>query len=216
MKKIIFLAGLLLCCTAAFSLKAQTTEEILTRMGEALERSDGEGCYMVMDIKMPIVGTVSSATWMLGDKFRIEMKVKGKEATMWSDGKTDWEYNPGKNEITISDAKEDESSDAEDNMEMFDGITDGYDVILQKQTASAWYFLCKKQKGNTDRDAPKKMDLVVSKATYLPISLKATLKGVTVTLRDIAVGVREDQVTFNRDKYPNARIVDKRKAVSTI
>ena len=54
------------------------------------------------------------------------------------------------------------------------------------------------------------MDLVVSKATYLPISHSVKEKGVTVTMRDFAIGVSEEQVTFDPAKYANAKIIDKR------
>jgi outer membrane lipoprotein-sorting protein len=93
---------------------------------------------------------------------------------------------------------------------MFSGITDGYDVTLKKETADAWYFLCKKSKTNTDKDDPKSIDLVVAKGTYYPVSLKAKLSGVTMTLRDVSFGVTEQQVTFNPKDYPTATIVDKR------
>ena len=90
-------------------------------------------------------------------------------------------------------------------------LTDeGYDVKLKKETADAWYFVCNKSKTNTVKDDPKKMDLVVSKTTYLPISTSVKEKGVTVTMRDFAVGVTEEQVTFDPAKYANAKIIDKR------
>ena len=55
------------------------------------------------------------------------------------------------------------------------------------------------------------IDLAIAKNTYYPVSLKATVSGVTMTLRDIAFGVTEKQVTFNPKDYPTAKIVDKRK-----
>ena len=81
---------------------------------------------------------------------------------------------------------------------------------MDKETDMAWYFRCVKSKTNKDKDDPKNMDLVVSKATYLPISLKTTLKGVTVTLRDFTVGISEKDVTFDASQYPTAKIIDNR------
>jgi len=62
----------------------------------------------------------------------------------------------------------------------------------------------------TPEEIVAKMDLVVSKATYLPISTTVKEKGVTVTMRDYAIGVTEEQVTFDPAKYADAKIIDKR------
>ena len=93
---------------------------------------------------------------------------------------------------------------------MFKGVTDGYDVSIKKETVDAWYILCKKSKSNTKKDDPSTMDLVVAKGTYAPVSLSSRVAGIAITLRDIKYGVTEDQVTFDKSKYPNVVVVDKR------
>lgn len=201
------LVSLFAALFAASALLAQTTEEILARMDQECNRFDTEGVVMVLDMKIPLLGTFSTQMYILGDKSKGVLDVKGKKAIMWSDGTTDWEYDASKNELTIKNA---EPSDAEDSMNALNGITDGYDVKLKKETAEAWYFVCTKSKDNTNKDDPKKMDLVVSKATYLPVSTTIKEKGVTVTMRDFAIGVSEEQVTFDPAKYANAKIIDKR------
>ena len=65
--------------------------------------------------------------------------------------------------------------------EMLDDITKGYDVSLVGETGDTWEILCKKSKSNTSKDDPSKMDLVFSKNTYLPVSLKTNMKLITVT-----------------------------------
>ena len=55
------------------------------------------------------------------------------------------------------------------------------------------------------------MDLVVAKGTYYPKSLSASMSGVTTTLRDIAFGVSDEDLTFDAADYPGVKIVDKRK-----
>ena len=206
MKRILSLFAALVCTLAAF---AQTPEEILTRMEEAVNNHEEEGSILGLDIKIPILGTMSTKTWMLGDKMYIETKVMGKDALIWSDGTTQWTYIPSKNEIEIEDDKP-SSSSAEGDMEMLSGIADGYDVSIKKETAEAWYIQCKKSKDNKNEDDPKKMDVVVSKADYHPISLSTKMKGVSVTLHDIGFGVTEEKVTFDINKYPGAKITDKR------
>ena len=93
---------------------------------------------------------------------------------------------------------------------MMDGITHGYDVVLEKETADVWYFLCKKQKTNKDKDAPKKMNVSVKKGTYALDRFQASMSGVTITIYDMSIGVKEEDVTFDISRYPNAKIVDER------
>ena len=203
-KAIISILAALLTATALF---AQTPEEVIARMDQETARFDTEGFSMVMEMKIPLLGTFPTQMNTLGKKYKAIIEIKGEKAITWSDGVTDWDYDASKNELTITNAT---SSDAEDSMASLSGITDGYDVKFKKETADAWHILCTKSKTNTNKDDPKKMDLVVSKATYLPISHSVTMKGVTVTLRDFVLGVTEEQVTFDPSQYPDAKIIDKR------
>ena len=149
--------------------------------------------------------------YTLGDKYKAILEVKGKKVITWSDGITDWDYDEPNNEITITRADPSGSdTGAEGSLSALDGITDGYDVKLKKETADAWYFHYTKSKTNPKKDDPKAMDLVVSKTTYLPISTSISEKGVKVTLHDFVVGVTEKDVTFNLSDFPKAKITDKR------
>ena len=190
---------------------AQTPEEIISRMEAEMDKHDEkEGLAMTMDMKIPILGTFSSRTYTLGDKYRIEVNEDGKQTISWSDGKTDWTYSSEKNEIEIKKHEVKEKTETEGDAKMFSGITDGYDVKLDKETSDSWQFLCKRSKSNPDKDAPKKMTLIVAKGTYMPISLSAKVSAITITMRDLSYGVTEEQVTFNPKNYPTATIVDKR------
>ena len=190
---------------------AQTPEEIISRMeAEMAKHDEKEGLAMTMDMKIPILGTFSSRTYTLGDKYRIEVSEDGKQSITWSDGQTDWNYSSEKNEIEIKKHEVKEKTETEGDAKMFSGITDGYDVKLDKETSDSWQFLCKRSKSNPDKDAPKKMTLIVAKGTYMPISLSAKVSAITITMRDLSYGVTEEQVTFNPKNYPTATIVDKR------
>ena len=122
---------------------------------------------------------------------------------------TDWDYESSKNTVTIKPHKADGNSEA-DNAKMMEGITEGYDVRLKKETADTWQFRCTKSKTNTNKDDPKNMDLIVSKATYLPVSLTARAGGLTITMRDVSIGVSEQEVTFDASQYATAKIIDER------
>lgn len=190
---------------------AQTPEEIISRMeAEMAKHDEKDGLAMTMEMKIPILGTFSSRTYTLGDKYRIEVAEDGKQTITWSDGKTDWTYSSEKNEVEITKHAVKEKTEAEGDAKMFNGITDGYDVKLDKETTDTWQFVCKRSKSNPDKDAPKKMTLIVAKGTYMPVSLSASVSLMTITMRDLSYGVTEKQVTFNPEDYPNATIMDKR------
>ena len=157
-----------------------------------------------------IHGTMTTKSWMLGDKMRMEATAAGIKVITWTDGKTEWTYNTKTNKVEIKKAVDGSSSDSGGDTELFSGIANGYEVILDKETEKAWYFTCKKLKTNTDKDAPKKMTVVVAKGNYYPLSLSTKMSGITITMRGISFGVTEKQVTFNKSDYPTATIEDKR------
>ncbi len=205
MKKALSFLASILFAVVSF---AQTPQEIVSRMEEEMNKHENDGVAMTVDLKIPILGTVSSKTYAIGEKARIEAEMMGVAIITWTDGVTDWTYDSKSNEIEIK--KSGASSSNEGDAEMFSNITEGYDVTLSKETADAWYFQCRKSKGNTNKDDPKNIDLVVAKGTYYPVSLSAKIKGITMTMRNLSFGVDEKMVTFNASDFPDARIVDKR------
>ena len=186
---------------------AQTPEEIVSRMEAEMNSHAGEGIAMTVDIKIPILGTATSRSYVYGSKLRVEMKMMGAQVVTWSDGETSWTYVSKDNSLTIQSAGHKKANTGD--VELFMGITDGYDVSMKKETADAWHLLCKKSKGNKDEDDPKTMDLVVSKKNYYPLSLKASMSGMTMTMRDISFDVTEADVTFDPSKFPGVKIIRK-------
>ena len=189
---------------------AQTPEEILAKMEAMMDQHENDGVYMIVDIKIPILGTMSTKTYARGEKIRLEAEAMGVAITTWYDEENEWTYNSKTNEVEITKMKPDAKTDEGGDIEMLEGLADGYDVTLKKETDKAWYLLCKKSKDNTDKDAPKTIDLVVAKGTYMPLSLSAKVSGVSMTMRDFSFGITEQQVTFNPKDYPGVKITDKR------
>lgn len=203
--------ALLTALTLVVAAYAQTAEEIVARMDAAMEQVSAEnGFRMTMDIKIPILGTMSSDAWSLGDKMRLEAQMMGKKLVTWQDGQTEWTYDAGENTITIENQDKTKKSDEEENMKMFQSATEGYDVSIAKETSSAWTIKCKKNRFNTNKDDPKNMEIVIAKDTYYPMSLSAKVDLVTVTMRNLKFNVTEEEVTFNKADYPGATIIDKR------
>lgn len=208
MKKLIAIISFIAMATATM---AQTAEEIVTRMeAEMSKHNESEGFAMTMDIKMIIIGTMSSRSYVLGDKMRIEANRDGKDFVTWSDGKTEWSYDSEKNEIEITNAKPKEKTNTDGDTKLFKDITVGYDIKIDKETATEWHIRCKRSRSNPDKDAPKRMDLVVAKETYWPVSLSTSVTAASVTMRDISFGVTEEQVSFDPKEFPQATIVDNR------
>ena len=208
MKKIITAIAALLGAFAAF---AQTPEEIVSRMEKEMDKHKDDGVVMTIDMKIPLLGTMTSRSYVLGDKVRLDATAMGVTIITWSDGKTKWTYTDKDNTIEIENEDPKKPTQSDGDTAMFSGVADGYDLSIKKETDKAWYILCKKSKTNKEKDDPKTMDLVISKADYNPVSLSATLSGVTMTMRDIAFNVTEKDVTFNPSDYPDAKIEDKRK-----
>ncbi|MBO4444240.1 MAG: hypothetical protein J5814_05690 [Bacteroidaceae bacterium] len=207
MKRLFALATVLTFVVAAF---AQTPQEILSRMETELDKHEADGVSMITDVKVPIVGTISTKTYMLGDYFRMETKTMGIDVIVWEDDKSTWTYNSKTNEVKIEKAKVTVNSEPEGDLDMFEGLTDGYDITLAKETDKAWFFTLKKQKTNKSKEAPKQMDISVSKGTYLPLSLSAKVSGMTMTMHDISFGVSKSKVVFNAADFPGVTIKDER------
>ena len=209
MKKILYI--LVTLVLSSVSVFAQTPDEIIAQMDQVMEKHEAkDGFAMVMEMKIPILGTFASAVKSWGDKMRMEMDVKGEQMITYIDGDTEWDYNVKEKVIKIKKRDVTKKSKEEENMKMFQSATEGYDVSISKETDKAWFLRCKKNRSNTNKDDPKNMDLVIAKGTYMPISLSAKVSGITITMRDLDFNVTEKDVTFNQADYPGVKVVDER------
>lgn len=207
MKKLFCIIGALLWSVMAL---AQSPEEILNRMSDVWEEHEKDGLIMTVDTKIPVLGTMTMKNYSLGNKTRTEGKMLGVQVIIWDDGVTEWTYTEKTNKLEIKNSPVGTSSDGGDS-ELFNDVTDGYDISLKKETDDAWLLLCKKSKTNTDKDAPKTVEIMVAKNTYYPISLKTKMSGVSLVLRDISFDVKEEFVTFRMEDYPGVKVEDARK-----
>ena len=202
--------ALLAACALAVAAFAQTPEEIINKMEEVMDKLEVDGIVMTMDVKVPILGSMSSKVWSRGEKARIEAEMLGVKMITFTDGETEWEYNSKENKVRIKHQDTTQESQEESNAELFDAISEGYDVSLSGETATAWNIRCKKSKNNKNKDDPKTMDLVVAKGTYYPVSLSAKVSGLSVKMYDLGFNVSEKQVTFSPADFPGVTIIDER------
>lgn len=205
MKRLFFTLAALLSALGAF---AQSADEIIARMDEVMSGSESEGLEMTLDIKIPILGTISSKSYTRGDKLRMETEAAGLKLIEFTDGDCMYTYNSSENSITIETV--DLGKKAEGDAAVFGDIDDGYVSTITKETDTAWYIRAKKDKSNKDKDAPKTIDIVIAKGTYVPVSLSMSASGTKITMRDISIGVEESYVTYNPSDYPDAKVIDNR------
>ena len=207
MKRFIVLLAACLLSVAAF---AQTPQEIIDKMEEVMDKLEVDGLVMTMDVKIPILGSMTTRAWSRGDKTRIEGEMLGVKIINFTDGETEWEYNTKENKVRIKHQDASKESQEESNAQLFDIISEGYDVSLGSETASAWTLRCKKSKSNKNKDDPKSIDLVVAKGTYYPVSLSTKVSGISVKMYDLGFNVTEKQVTFDPAEFPGVTIIDER------
>ena len=188
---------------------AQTPEEIISRMKAIWEEHQNEGIIMTLDTKMPLLGTITMREYILGNKFRTEGKTLGIFATVWDDGVTVYSYADKTNTLKIKNSSG-KTAAGDGDEKLFIKVSEGYDLSIKKETADSWLILCKKSKDNPDDVLPDKMEVTVAKGTFFPISLKAKVVGIGITMRDISFGVNEDYVTFRMEDFPDVVVEDKR------
>ena len=83
----------------------QSAEEVVQRMEKAMAGHEAEGAVVGMDMKIPIIGTVTTKTWIVGDKMRTEGGAAGVKFTSWQDETTIWTLTEkdGKRSMVITD-----------------------------------------------------------------------------------------------------------------
>lgn len=208
MKKILCLFAAIMLAMTAFVAGAETPEEIVSRMEAAINSRAEDGIAMTIRVKVPIVGEMCTKTYSRGKKSLTKSNVKGVDCFVWTDGGQIWTYNNKTNEIYYAKSS---SSPDNDNMALFDGIADGYDLCLVEEDEKSWTLKGSKMKSNEDDEAPKKLEIVIAKGSYYPVCLNTKMKGISMKMEEITFGITEEQVTFNRDKFPGVPIIDKSK-----
>lgn len=210
MKRIICSLTALVCVTITF---AQTGLEIVNRMNEVINSHNSDGVSMYIDVKIPVLGGVTTKTMHLGNKTRLEIDVSDNKIITFLGDTVQWLYTPGNNEAKIMASNEGTNNPAADSgmdIGMFDGLAEGYDISIKSENLVKWELACKRKRSNPDKDAPKNITIEVRKETYHPLSCSSKIMGMSFTMRDFTFGVPEEMVTFNPDDHPGVKITDQR------
>ncbi len=210
MKRILCFAIAFLSATMTF---AQTGAEIVNRMNERINARRSEGISVIAEVKIPIVGTVSTKTSALGDSRRVDVRMKERDVITFSQQDTTWIYTVQDNSVLITTdtiMSKVNSSNPEGNIDMFGDIVEVYNITIKSQNLVKWELVCKRKKGNKDDDYPKNITLEVRKDTYELISMTTKMMGISMVMRDLKFGLTQKDVTFNQANYPGVKVTDRR------
>ena len=210
MKRILCFAIAFLSATMTF---AQTGAEIVNRMNERINARRSEGISVIAEVKIPIVGTVLTKTSALGDRRRVDVRMKERDVITFSQQDTTWIYTVQDNSVLITTdtiMSKVNSSNPEGNIDMFGDIVEVYNITIKSQNLVKWELVCKRKKGNKDDDYPKNIILEVRKDTYELISMTTKMMGISMVMRDLKFGLTQKDVTFNQANYPGVKVTDQR------
>ena len=208
MKRLLCFAIAFLSATVTF---AQTGLEIVNRMNQRLSDRKSEGICMSADVKIPVMGTVTTRTYAYGNKRRMEVESSKINTITFIDDTLQWTYVKGSSEVVLTNLNIGKRSDTPGtDTGMFDDIPDAYDITIKSQNAVKWELQCKRKKNIDDDDYPKHLTLEVRKDTYEPISMNTKVMGISMTMHHFIFGIPESKVTFNPDDFPGVTVSDQR------
>ena len=208
MKRLLCFAIAFLSATVTF---AQTGLEIVTRMNQRMSDRQSEGMCMSADVKIPVMGTVTTKTYAYGNKRRMDVESSKINTITFIDDTLQWTYVKGSTEVVLTNLNIGKRSDNPGtDTGMFDDIPDAYDITIKSQNAVKWELQCKRKKNIDDDDYPKHLTLEVRKDTYEPISMNTKVMGISMTMHHFIFGIPESKVTFNPDDFPGVTVSDQR------
>ena len=209
MKRLLCFAIAFLSATVTF---AQTGLEIVTRMNQRMSDRQSEGMCMSADVKIPVMGTVTTKTYAYGNKRRMDVESSKINTITFIDDTLQWTYVKGSSEVVLTNLNIGKRSDNPGtDTGMFDDIPDAYDITIKSQNAVKWELHCKRKKNIDDDDYPKHLTLEVRKETFEPISMNFKVMGISMSMHHIIFGIPESKVTFNPDDFPGVTVIDQRK-----
>ena len=208
MKRLLCFAIAFLSATVTF---AQTGLEIVTRMNQRMSDRQSEGMCMSADVKIPVMGTVTTKTYAYGNKRRMDVESSKINTITFIDDTLQWTYVKGSSEVVLTNLNIGKRSDNPGtDTGMFDDIPDAYDITIKSQNAVKWELQCKRKKNIDDDDYPKHLTLEVRKETFEPISMNFKVMGISMSMHHIIFGIPESKVTFNPDDFPGVTVIDQR------
>jgi outer membrane lipoprotein-sorting protein len=199
MKKIGFVITLLLLCTG---IQAESAKSILDKAAAVVSNPSGVKAHFQMISKQ--FGSTNGEIAVKGNKFHATTP----DATIWFDGKTQWTYMKGNDEVNVSNPSEAELQ-AINPYNFINIYKKGFK--LSSKTVGNSYEVHLKP---TDKSRKiQEMYIIVDKNTYHPTHVKMLRKdkwSVIIISQLKASNLSDAMFQFNAKDFPQAEIIDLR------
>lgn len=211
MKRNLSILAFLLC---VFGLNAQNAKDILDKSNQAYTQAGGITASFTVnteDVKGKTVYSQDGKAYLKGNKFKIDVP----DGITWFDGKTQWVYAKGGDEVNISNPTGEELA----------SVSPSVILSLYKAGFNLAYKGEKKEKSKTvyvvemtpqgKKTEFSKMIINIDKATNIFTSVSTIGKdGVNnqliITKIQTGVTLADNVFVFNKKEYPGVEVVDLR------
>lgn len=199
MKKICFVITLLMLCT---NIQAESAKSILDKAAAVVSNPSGVKAHFQMISKQ--FGSTNGEIAVKGNKFHATTP----DATIWFDGKTQWTYMRGNDEVNVSNPSEAELQAI--NPYNFINIYKKGFKLSAKTVGNSYEVHLKPT--NKSRKI-QEMYIIVDKNTYHPTHVKMLRKdkwSVIIISQLTATSLNDAMFQFNAKDFPQAEIIDLR------
>ena len=199
MKKYFIVFAILLISTGA---TAQSARTILDRAAASVSNPGGVQAHFQMISKQ--MGTTSGEISVKGNKFHATTP----DATIWFDGKTQWTYMKGSDEVNVSNPTDAELQ-AINPYNFINIYKQG--GALSSRSISSFYEI--HLTPTSKQRSIEEMYIIVDQKTYHPTHVKMRRKGkwsVILISQLRTVSLSDNIFQFNAKDFPKAEIIDLR------
>ena len=199
MKKIGFVITLLLLCTG---IQAESAKSILDKAAAVVSNPSGVKAHFQMISKQ--FGSTYGEIAVKGNKFHATTP----DATIWFDGKTQWTYMKGNDEVNVSNPSEAELQ-AINPYNFINIYKKGFKLSSKTVGNSYEVHLMPTDKSRKIQE----MYIIVDKNTYHPTHVKMLRKdkwSVIIISQLKASNLSDAMFQFNAKDFPQAEIIDLR------
>lgn len=204
----------ILFLSTLFTVNAQNAKDILDKCNAAYNKAGGITATFTInaqDVKNKTTYSQDGQAQLKGNKFRVEVV----DGVTWFDGKTQWVYDKGSDEVNISTPSGEDLA----------GISPSVLLSIYKVGFKLNYKGEKKENGKSvyvvelvpekKKSEINKMSISVDKLTYLFTSLTMYNKDgmnneLIVKKMQTGVNIDNSKFSFSKKEYPKAEVVDLR------
>lgn len=214
MKRLITIVLATLCFGATYAQKDAKAKEILDKSSATFNQAGGMSADFTLnikDLKRKVTESFDGAIHMKGDKFFLTVP----EYELWFDGKTQWVYLKGVEEVNVSEPSKEELQMMSPSV-LFNLYKNGfrYKYIGEKPDIKG------KQVYEIELTPPKKSDIVkmtvqIGKVSNLPHTIVIDYKNnisniIYINRYETGKTFADSYFSFDKKKYPEVDVIDLR------